>query len=64
MDMNVYAAGILAQSRLAELRDAADRYHLAQTARPSRPLRWTVGQALVRLGTRLLGDPAPARASA
>ena len=64
MDMNLYAAGILAQCRLAELRAAADRYQLAQQARPARPLRWTLGQALVRLGTRLQSDPAPARASA
>jgi hypothetical protein len=64
MDLNVYAAGILAQSRLAELREAADRHHLARTVRRPRPLRWTLGQALVRLGTRLSSSPAPARASA
>ena len=64
MDMNLYAAGFLAQSRLTELREAADRHHRAQAARPSRPLRWTLGQALVRLGTRLSSDPTPARASA
>jgi hypothetical protein len=64
MDMNLYATAALAELRLAELRDAAERQHLARTARPSRPLRSVLGQALVRLGTRLQSDPTPAPASA
>ena len=64
MDLNVYTAGLMAQCRLAELRDAADRHHLAQMARRRRSLRSALGEALVRLGTRLLSNPAPARASA
>jgi hypothetical protein len=62
MDLNVYTAAILAQGRLADLREAADRYHAARAARPPRPLRRAVGDALVRLGTRLLRS-APVRAS-
>ena len=64
MDMNLYATAALAELRLAELRDAAQRQHLARGLRPARPLRSVLGQALVRLGTRLQSDPAPARASA
>jgi hypothetical protein len=64
MDVNLYAAGLLAQGRLTELREAAERHHLARAARRRRPLRRTLGHALIRLGTRLLGAPSPARASA
>ena len=64
MDLNVYTADILAQGRLAELRDAAARHHLAEAARRRWPLRRRLGLALVSLGTRLLGSPSPVRASA
>jgi hypothetical protein len=64
MDVNTYAGMILAEARLAELREAAQRQHVAQAARTPRPIRVTLGHALIRLGQRLLGGLTPARASA
>jgi hypothetical protein len=64
MDLNGYLVEKLAESHLDELREAAGREALARRLRGRRPLRWTLGQALVSLGNRLRGDLNPARASA
>ena len=64
MDLNVYTATLVVQSRLADLRADADRYHQARAAAPPRqPLRRALGHALIRMGQRLLGGFNPARAS-
>jgi hypothetical protein len=64
MDLNGYIVEMLAHSHLDELRATAERHALVRRLRGRRPLRWTLGQALVSLGTRLRGDLSPARASA
>jgi|SoiMetStandDraft_2_1073263.scaffolds.fasta_scaffold271955_2 hypothetical protein len=49
MDMNEYALEVLTRARLSELRATRDR------VAASRPLRVSLGGALVRLGRRLQG---------
>ena len=62
MDLNAYAAHALVESRLADLRADADRYHRARAAAPPRqPLRRALGHALIRMGQRLLGGFNPVR---
>ena len=56
MDLNLYALDVLSRDRLAALRaDAEVHAHLRATARARRPLRVSVGLALIRVGTWALG---------
>ena len=65
MDMNLYASEVIARHHLAELRAEAARHVLARSLAPARPpLRVSVGHALIRMGTRLLGGLTAVRASA
>jgi hypothetical protein len=54
---------MLANERLAHAREAATRRALLASLCPRPPLRVRVGGALVSLGARLLGEPAPHRAT-
>jgi hypothetical protein len=55
MNMNDYTFEVIVRDRLAEMRAEAARWDQVEAARPApRPLRDTVGRALVRMGTRLL----------
>jgi hypothetical protein len=57
VDLNHYAVELLVHDRLAERRQAAARHALALTAmRPRAVIRAVVGLALIRLGTRALGQ--------
>jgi hypothetical protein len=57
MDMNEYAVAEIVRMRLADLRADAARHDLAAAARPQRrPLRVTLGLALIRLGEAAAGD--------
>jgi hypothetical protein len=61
MEMSDYALAQLANERLAHAREVASRRALLRSLRPRDPLRVRLGGALVALGQRLLGDPAPQR---
>ena len=62
MDFHEYITGRLIQERLAEYRAAAARERLYQAYRASRPpLRLTVGNALIRLGSWIMGADATTR---
>jgi hypothetical protein len=61
MDTSDYALAHLANERLTHAREAAARRALLATLTPRPPLRVRVGGALVALGQRLLGEPAPDR---
>ena len=55
MDINDYAFEVIVRSRLAELRAEGERQSRFEVGRPtSRPLRDTVGRALIRMGVRLV----------
>ena len=61
MDLNMYLAEYWLKERMGEVRAAAMRDQLVQSLRTRRrPLRVTVGQALVRLGQRVQGGAAHA----
>jgi hypothetical protein len=61
MDLNMYLAEYWLKERMGEVRAAAMRDRLVQSLRTRRrPLRATVGQALVRLGHRVQGSAAHA----
>jgi hypothetical protein len=56
MDMNEYVLEVVAQDRLAEMREAAARSHRVRAARrASRPMRIALGHGLIRIGRRLQG---------
>ncbi len=56
MDLNAYVMETLSRYQLEELRaGAAVRSQLREAARPRKPLRVTVGLALIRVGTWALG---------
>jgi hypothetical protein len=56
MDMNDYALELMARQQIAERHAGAARREMARPAAPARrPLRITIGLALIRLGTRALG---------
>ena len=59
MDMNEYCLQMLTRERLRELRAAAHAEAIRGLAHPRTPLRIVLGQALVRLGTRLAGGFTP-----
>jgi hypothetical protein len=57
MDMNDYTIGHMVRARLDDLRAEAAVRNAAAVARPaSRPLRVTLGLALIRLGRLAVGD--------
>jgi hypothetical protein len=59
MDWHDYVTSCLVQQALGERRAAAARERLLQAHRlPRPPLRLTVGTALIRLGSRLIGAAA------
>lgn len=56
MDVNLYVLETLARDRLAELRAGAEIHGWARGAAPARrPVRVSVGLALIRLGTWAAG---------
>jgi hypothetical protein len=57
--MNTHAEECWAHEKLREARAEAAREHLISTLRDSRPLRVSLGLALIRTG-RWLAGPAPA----
>ena len=60
MELNTYVMEAIARQELAERRIAAMREGLARAAaRPRRPVRVTLGLALIRLGTLTLGPHRP-----
>jgi hypothetical protein len=60
MDMNEYALEMLVRETLREARATTARQALVVGSRPPRPtLRARVGIALIALGERLAGAPAP-----
>jgi len=61
MDMSDYALAQLANERLAHAREVASRRALVASLTPRESLRVRLGRALVALGQRLLGEPAPQR---
>ena len=62
MDGHEYVTGRLIQDTLAEYRATAARERLYREHRaPRAPLRFTVGSALVRLGSRIVGADAATR---
>ena len=62
MDISDYALAQLAHERLAHAREVASRRALLASRTPRGPsLRVRLGGALVALGQRLLGEPAPQR---
>jgi len=67
MDMNEYTIGHMVRARLDDLRaEAAVRNAAAVSGSAGRPLRVTLGLALIRLGTLAAGDagrPLVARSS-
>ena len=57
MDVNVYAASKIAESRLAELRKERAQIALLESVRaPRRPVGVRVGAALIRAGQWLASD--------
>jgi hypothetical protein len=64
MDMNEYCLQMMTRQRLTELRAEANAIAARELARPRTPLRVTLGQGLVRLGTRLLHGVTPLRTAA
>jgi hypothetical protein len=61
MDANEYALEVLVREKLADARATTARHALVVGARPARAtLRARVGAALIALGERLAGLPAPA----
>jgi hypothetical protein len=57
MDLNVYAASKIAESRLAELREERARVALVESVRaPRRSVGVRVGAALIRAGQWLASD--------
>jgi hypothetical protein len=63
METSDYALAYLANERLAHAREVAARRALLASLTPRVPLRVRLGGALVALGQRLLGEPAPQRAT-
>ena len=64
MDFNEYTTAALVRERHAEMIEAARREALRQTVTgPRRPLRTTLGTALIRLGAWLLREQSPAPAA-
>ena len=65
MDMNEYVLEVVTLSRIAELRAEAAEWHRVKAATgpvtPTRPLRATLGDALIRLGRRLRAGTAHTR---
>ena len=59
MEMSDYALALLANERLAHAREVAARRALVASLTPRASLRVRLGGALVALGQRLLGAPAP-----
>jgi hypothetical protein len=55
MDMNAYVMEVLSRHQLEELRAGAERQSQLREIAPARPLRVTLGLALIRLGTWALG---------
>jgi hypothetical protein len=64
MDMNVYLVEWLAKERLGEIRAAAVREQLAESARQRPSLRVALGLALVSVGRKLQGDRVAVSATA
>ena len=64
MDMNVYLVEWLAKERLGEIRAAAVREQLAESARPRPSLRTALGLAMVSVGRKLQGGRAAVSATA
>lgn len=58
MDMNVYVAEWLVRERLREAERRAAESRLIAEARPRRPLRALVGQAMIRAGQWIAGRAA------
>jgi len=61
MDISDYALAQLAHERLAHAHEVASRRALLASLAPRESLRVRLGGALVALGQRLLGEPAPQR---
>jgi len=61
MELSDYALVQLANERLAHAREVASRRALVASVTPRESLRVRLGGALVALGRRLLGEPAPQR---
>jgi len=61
MEMSDYALMQLAHERLAHAREVASRRALVAASAPRESFRVRLGGALVALGQRLLGEPAPQR---
>jgi hypothetical protein len=56
MDVNNYVLEVLVRERLAEMRAKGEQSARLREAKPeSRPLRFALGQALIRIGQRLHG---------
>jgi len=56
MDVNSYVLEVLVRERLAEMRAMGERSARLREAREkSRPLRFALGHALIRMGQRLRG---------
>jgi|RhiMetdeSRZDD1v2_1073273.scaffolds.fasta_scaffold2795714_2 hypothetical protein len=64
MDMNEYCLQMMTRQRLQEMRAEGEAIALCAAACPRTPLRVAVGQALVRLGNRLLKGVTPVHATA
>jgi hypothetical protein len=57
VDVNLYVLEALSRDRLAELRAGAEAHGCAQAAaRARRPIRVSLGLALIRLGTWATGS--------
>ena len=56
MDLHDYITGELIKDRLTEMRELAARERLFAAHRPPRPpVRVAIGNALIRLGSRIVG---------
>jgi hypothetical protein len=56
MDVNSYVLEVLVRERLAEMRAKGERLtRLREASGESRPLRFALGHALIRMGQRLRG---------
>jgi hypothetical protein len=64
MDMNEYCLSEMVHERLREMRAEAESIALRARRQARRPLRVTLGHALVRLGNRLLSGFTAVRAAA
>jgi hypothetical protein len=57
MDFTEYSLAFLANERLAAAREASARRVLLASLTAREPLRIRLGEVLIALGQRLLGDP-------